>query len=156
MSSPSNWWYGVLAFPLVAVTALLTRFATRRFITVSAADGDPNVAVALASFVLSVLAQWVGVFVALVVLVCLVLDVRALRRVGDGGEGGTDDGDGTGDGDGTDDGTGDDGGWSPTWAWTLAGVAHLVGALFAPALAVSVPSLSYYVYRRYEGGTRAV
>ncbi|MUV58164.1 hypothetical protein, partial [Halogeometricum sp. CBA1124] len=139
MSSPSNWWYGVLAFPLVAVTALLTRFATRRFITVSAAGGDPNVAVALASFVLSVLAQWVGVFVALVVLVCLVLDVRALRRVGDGGEGGTEDGDGTGDGDGTDDDTGDGGGWSPTWAWTLAGVAHLVGALFTPALAVSVP-----------------
>jgi hypothetical protein len=147
VSGSSNWWYGVLAFPLVVVTALLTRFATRRFLTVSAADGDPNVAVALASFALSVLAQWVGVFVALVVLVCLVLDVRALRGDADGG---------TGEDDGGDIGDDDDGGWSPTWAWCLAGVAHLVGALFAPVLVVSVPSLSYYVYRRYEGEQRAV
>ncbi|MDS0297396.1 hypothetical protein NDI76_01405 [Halogeometricum sp. S1BR25-6] len=39
--------------------------------------------------------------------------------------------------------------WTPSFAWTLAGLAHLVGAVFAPVLVVSVPSLSYYVYRRY-------
>lgn len=123
MSGPSRWWYGVAPFPLVVCAALLARFATRRFVAVSSAGGDPNVAAGIASFALSVLAQWTGVFLALVVLVALVLDVRALRR----GER-----------------------WTPSRAWTLAGVAHLLGAVLAPVLVVSVPSLSYYLYRRHE------
>ncbi|QIQ77659.1 hypothetical protein GL213_00020 [Halogeometricum borinquense] len=63
----------------------------------------------------------VGLFVALFVLVCLVLDVRALRR---------------------------DSTWSPSWAWGLTGVVHLVGTMFTTLLVVSVPALSVYLYRR--------
>lgn len=137
MSSPARWWYGVAAFPLVVVTALLSRFGLRRFVRLTAGTGgDPNVGPVLASFVLSVLAGWVGAFVAIVVLVCLVLDVRAVRRAV--GENGGSDGDARG--------------WSPSWAWSLAGVVHLAGALFAPLLVVSVPALSTYVYQRYRGG----
>ncbi|RYJ14965.1 hypothetical protein ELS19_14065 [Halogeometricum borinquense] len=122
MSSPSRWWYGVVPFPLVVLTALLSRFAVHRFIKLSTSgSGESDSVAAIASFLLSSFADLVGLSVALFVLVCLVLDVRALRR---------------------------DSAWSPSWAWGLAGVVHLVGTMFTTLLVVSVPALSVYLYRR--------
>jgi len=117
----SSWWYGVALFPTVAVTALLERFGSRTFIAVSSSGGDPNVAAGIASFVLTVASFWGGILVALVVLGCLFADIRSLAG---------------------------DREWSPSVAWSLAGVAHLGGAVFTPLLIVSVPTLTYYLYRR--------
>lgn len=123
VSSPSYWWYGVALFPVVVLTSILTPFATQQFVTASTAAGEPKVAAAFASFALSILASWLGIVVAVIVLVCLVADVWALRRRA---------------------------AWSPSWAWGLAGVAHLTGSLFSPLLLGSVPALSYYIYRRRD------
>jgi len=117
------WWYGVALFPVVVVTTLLARVGSRTFIAVSSTGGDPNVAAGIASFVLAVASFWGGVLVAVVVLGCLLADIRAL---------------------------GGDSEWSPSVAWGLAGLAHLGGAVFAPLLVVSVPALAYYLYRRHD------
>ncbi|WP_318570694.1 hypothetical protein [Salinigranum marinum] len=116
-----SWWYGVALFPAVAVTTLLSDFGSQTFILVSSSGGDPNVAAGIASFVLAVASFWGGIFVALVVFGCLLADIRAL---------------------------GDDEGWSPSVAWCLAGLAHIGAAAFSPLLIVSVPSLTYYLFRR--------
>jgi hypothetical protein len=121
--SRSRWWYGIALFPLVVVLNGLSGFGSRRFVTASSSTAEPDVGVAIAAFVVSVAAFWGGLFVALVVLGCLLADVRALGR---------------------------DGTWSPSLAWGLAGVAHLVGAVFSPALFLSVPALSYYLLRRHD------
>jgi len=121
MSSP--WWYGILLFPVVVVTTLLSRVGSRTFIALTPSGGDPNVAAAVASFILTVAAFWGGIVVALVVLGCLLADIRTL---------------------------GSDGEWSPSVAWSLAGLAHLGAAVFSPLLAVSVPTLTYYLYRRHD------
>ncbi|GAB6860160.1 hypothetical protein ACFR97_11820 [Haloplanus litoreus] len=118
----SSWWYGILLFPVVAVTAFLARSGSRTFITVSSSSGDPNVAAGIASFALTVASFWGGILVALVVLGCLFADIRSL---GDGGE------------------------WSPSLAWSLAGLVHLGAAVFSPLLVVSIPTLTYYLYRRH-------
>jgi hypothetical protein len=121
VSSPPYWWYGVALFPFVVLTSVITPFAMQRFVSASTTAGEPNVAAALASFALTILASWLGILVAVIVLVCLVADVWALRKCD---------------------------AWSPSWVWGLAGVAHLAGALFSPILLGSVPALSYYLYRR--------
>ena len=118
-----SWWYGILLFPLVAVTTLLAHFGSRRFIAVSSSGGDPNVAAGVASFMLAVAAFWGGICVALVVLGCLLGDIWALSGAEE---------------------------WSPSAAWSLAGFAHLGGAVFSPLFLVSVPALTYYLYRRYD------
>ncbi|MDS0295902.1 hypothetical protein [Halogeometricum luteum] len=139
MSSPSRWWYGVALFPGVVLTTAVQYLALFLFVSSVSAGGDPAVApanadvqagTALGSFVLVTLASWLGILAALVVLVCLALDVRTLRKTEPAAR-------------------------TPSLAWTLAGLAHLAGAVFAPALVVSVPTLSYYVYRRYGDGRRA-
>lgn len=121
--SRSPWWYGIVLFPVVLLFELLSRFGSRTFITASTAPGEPNIAVGVASFVLSVAAFWGGILVALLVLVCLLGDIRALRREGT---------------------------WSPSVAWGLAGVVHLASAIFSVLLVLSVPALSYYLYRRHN------
>ena len=121
--SNSPWWYGIALFPLVLLLQLLSRFGSRTFIAASSAPGEPNIAIGIASFVLSVAAFWGGILVALIVLGCLLADIRAL-----GGEGT----------------------WSPSPAWGLAGFVHLAGAAFSVLLVLSVPALSYYLYRRHD------
>jgi uncharacterized membrane protein YhaH (DUF805 family) len=121
--SISPWWYGIALFPLVLLFEFLTRFGSRTFIAASSAPGEPNIAVGIASFVLSVAAFWGGVLVALIVLGCLLADIRAL-----GGEET----------------------WSPSPAWGLAGLVHLVGVVFLVSLVLSIPALSYYLYRRHD------
>jgi len=121
--SRSPWWYGVVLFPLVLLLEGLSRFGSRTFIATSSAPGEPNIGVGIASFVLTVAAFWGGIVVALVVLVCLIADIRALS------------------GEGT---------WSPSPVWGLAGLVHLAGAVFSVVLVLSVPVLSYYLYRRHD------
>ncbi|WP_299331835.1 hypothetical protein [Haloplanus sp.] len=117
----SSWWYGVALFPLVAVTTLLSDFGSRTFVLVSSSGGDPNVATGIASFVLAVVSFWGGIFVALVVFGCLLADIRTL---------------------------GDDEHWSPSLVWNLGGLAHLGAAVSSPLLIISIPTLTYYLYRR--------
>ena len=123
MSTSSNWWYGVAPFPLVPLASWVGRWSSRLFIRISTAGGDPNVLAGVAAFATAVLSFWVGVIVALVVLVCLAADVRALRKRG---------------------------AWSPSRAWVAVGVVHLVGAEHWWLLSVSMPTLAYYQYRRHE------
>lgn len=121
--SGSPWWYGVALFPLVLLLDLLARFGSRTFMTASSGSPEPNIGVAIASFGISVAAFWGGILVGLVVLVCLLADIRALGRNTT---------------------------LSPSPAWGLAGVVHIVGAIFPVALVLSVPALSYYLYRRHD------
>ncbi|SFR33310.1 hypothetical protein [Halogeometricum limi] len=125
MPTPSRWWYGVALFPVVVLTTVVSRFGLRRFTAVAMANSTSNddALVGLVAFVVSILADYLGVLVALLVVTFVALDVRALR---------------------------DGNAWRPSRAWILAGVAHLVGAVFSPALLLSVPSLTYYLYRRRE------
>jgi hypothetical protein len=121
--SRSPWWFGVVLFPVVPLLSLLSGIGSRAFIAVSTSAGEPNVGVGIASFVLTVVSFWGGILVALVVLGCLLADIRVLKR---------------------------DQAWSPHVAWALAGVVHLAGAVFSALLILSVPALSYYLYRRHE------
>lgn len=121
--SSSPWWYGVIPFPVVILTALTSRFASRAFFAAARAPYDSAIGEDVAWFVLDMLSFWTGILVAAVVLVCLLADVRSLRG---------------------------DEAWSPSTLWGLAGVVHLGGAVFAELLIVSVPALSYYLYRRHD------
>ena len=121
--SRSSWWYGVALFPLVLLLEFLSGFGSRTFIAASSAPGGPNIAVGIASFALSVAAFWGGILVALIVLVCLLMDIRTLNS---------------------------EEAWSPSPVWGLAGLVHLAGAVFSVLLVLSVPTLSYYLYRRHD------
>lgn len=118
--SRSPWWYGIALFPLVLVTSLLSTFGTRTFLRTLTSEG-PIVGFAIVSAVLSFVAFWIGILVGVIVLVSLIADIRVLRR---------------------------NGSWRPSRLWGLAGVVHLVGSVFSAAFVVSVPALSYYLYRR--------
>jgi hypothetical protein len=117
------WWFGVVLFPVVPLLSLLSGIGSRTFIAVSTSAGDPNVGVGIDSFLLTVVAFWGGILIALVVLLCLLADIRVLKR---------------------------DQPWSPHIAWALAGVVHLAGTVFSTLFILSVPALSYYLYRRHE------
>ena len=118
--SRSPWWYGIALFPLVVITSLLSAFGSRTFLRTLTSE-EPIVGFAIVSAVLSFVAFWVGILVGVIVLVSLIADIRALRR---------------------------NGSWRPSRLWGLAGVVHLVGSVFSAAFVVSVPALSYYLYRR--------
>ncbi|WP_254524774.1 hypothetical protein [Natrinema caseinilyticum] len=75
----------------------------------------------VAWFVLQTLSFWTGVLVAVIVLLCLLADLRTLSV---------------------------DQTWSPSLFWGLAGVVHLGGVVFTELLFVSVPALTYYLSRR--------
>ncbi|WP_049922284.1 hypothetical protein [Halopiger djelfimassiliensis] len=119
--SSSPWWYGIVPFPVVILTALAADFASQAFFA-AARSPDSPLGMDVAWFVLQTLAVWIGVLVAVVVLVCLLADLRMLS----GAET-----------------------WSPSRFWGLAGVVHLGGAVFTELLFVSVPALTYYLYRRH-------
>ena len=121
--SRSSWWFGVGLFPVVPVLSLLSGAASRTFIAASASEADLNVGVGVASFILGVISFWGGILVGVIVLVCLLGDVRALRRAPE---------------------------WSPSIAWPLVGVVHLAGVVFPVAFVLSIPLLSYYLYGRRE------
>ena len=121
--SRSSWWFGVVLFPVVPVLSLLSGAASRMFIAASASEADLNVGVGVASFILGVISFWGGILVGVIVLVCLLGDVRALRRTPE---------------------------WSPSITWPLVGIVHLAGVVLPAAFALSVPLLSYYLYGRHK------
>ncbi|MBB6646550.1 hypothetical protein [Halobellus ruber] len=121
--SRAPWWFGVVLCPVVPALSLLSGAASRTFVAVSGSGADLNVGVGVASFILGVISFWGGILVGVIVLVCLLGDVRALRRAP---------------------------GWSPSIAWPLAGIVHLAGVVLPAAFALSVPLLSYYLYGRRE------
>ena len=59
----------------------------------------------------------------MIALVCLLGDVRALRRAPE---------------------------WSPSITRPLVGIVHLAGVVLPAAFALSVPLLSYYLYGRHK------
>ncbi len=118
--SRSSWWYGILLFPVVILTSLTSYFASRAFFA-TAHSPDATLGMDVAWFILQMVTFWTGILVAVVVLVCLLADLRTLS------------------GDKT---------WSPSILWGLTGVVHLGGAVFTELLFISVPTLSYYLYRR--------
>jgi len=120
--SRSSWWFGVVLFPVVPALSLLSRAASRTFITASGSEADLNVGVGVASFILGAISFW-GILVGMIVLVCLLGDIRALRRAPE---------------------------WSPSITWPLAGILHLGCVVFPAAFALSVPLLSYYLHGRRE------
>ncbi|SIR57439.1 hypothetical protein [Natronorubrum thiooxidans] len=117
----ASWWYGIALFPVVVLTAVTSRFAATAFFSAASAPDAP-LGLDVAWFVLQTLSFWVGIGVAVVVLGCLLADLRAL--------GGNET-------------------WSPSPLWGLAGVVHFGGVVFTELLLVSVPALSYYLYRRH-------
>jgi len=122
--SSSPWWYGITLFPIVVLTALLSSVSGREFL-LTAQSTDSATGLSVAWFLLNALSFWTGVLVAVVVLVCLLADIRALS------------------GEET---------WSPSIVWGVAAVVHLGGVLFIELFVISVPTLSYYLYRRRECG----
>lgn len=118
--SRSSWWYGILLFPVVILTSLLSDFASRAFFA-AARSPDSTIGMDVAWFALQTLSFWTGILVAAIVLVCLLADLRTLSE---------------------------DQAWSPSLAWGLSGVVHLGAAIVPELLLISVPALSYYLYRR--------
>lgn len=128
-TSGSPWRYGVALFPLSVFLSVGSTLASDLFLAVSLDDqlSDADVLAGIAGFVLGVVASWLAALLALVVLVALVLDARALRRTGAG--------------------------FAPRPAFAGAvGLAYLVASTFAPLYVVSVPTLTYYAYRRFDFG----
>ncbi|ELY83856.1 hypothetical protein [Natrinema gari] len=118
----STWWYGIVPFPVVVLTTVITRVAFRAFVAATHPSTDAPLGAGVAWFVLQTLSFWMGILVAVVVLGCLLADCRALS----GNEA-----------------------WSPSSWWGVAGVVHLGGAVFPKLLLLSVPALAAYLYRRH-------
>ena len=117
--SSSSWLYGILLFPVVILASLTSRFAEQAFFA-TAQSPDSTIGMDVAWFTLQMLSFWTGILVAVVVLVCLLADLRS--RSGKETQ-------------------------SPSIFWGLAGVVHLGGAIFTELLLVSVPTLTYYLYQ---------
>lgn len=79
--SRSSWWFGVVLFPVVPTLSLLSAAAFRTFIATSTSEADLNVGVGIASFILGAISFWEVLLVPVIVLVCLLGDVRAVGRV---------------------------------------------------------------------------
>jgi ABC-type uncharacterized transport system fused permease/ATPase subunit len=121
--SSSSWLYGILLFPVVILASLTSRFAEQAFFT-TVQSPDSSIGMDVAWFTLQMVSFWAGILVAVVVLVCLLADLRS--RSGEETQ-------------------------SPSIFWGLGGVVHLGGAVFTELLFISVPALSYYLYRRRTG-----
>lgn len=133
MSAPSNtrntsntanppWRYGVYAFLLVPLLSAVSYVGL--FAGFSGVQETPSVFVI--GLVLTFLSQWVAIILALVVFTALILDVRALAER-------------------------DDGEWTPNpYLYGVGGLVHVAGAFLVAPYVLSVPALSYYVYRRRQ------
>jgi nitric oxide reductase large subunit len=118
--SSSSWWYGIFLFPVVILSSLTSRFAEYAFFA-TAQSPDSIIGLDVAWFTLQMLLFWIGILVAVVVLVCLLGDLRLRSR---------------------------DRTRSSSIFWGIVGVVHLGAVLFTELLFISVPALSYYLYRR--------
>ncbi|SEK95593.1 hypothetical protein [Haloferax larsenii] len=118
-SSPSDWWYGVAMFPLTLITSLLPVVG---FIGVHRLVSPENPSVYMLLLGVFLFAQGASMLLGVIVAGALVLDIHELQKT--------------------------DSSWHPHWAWVAPGVVNIAGPLFSPAFVVSVPLLSYYLYRR--------
>ncbi|WP_416838315.1 hypothetical protein [Haloferax sp. DFSO52] len=116
---PSPWWYGVATFPVSVFLSVLAVAAIAGIIpAIESGSGEA----ALSFFAVLFLIDGINLFVGLFVLVFLVIDVYAVRESSVS--------------------------WRPRWLWVAAGLVHVAGTLFSLFYVVSVPLLSYYLYRR--------
>ncbi|GGC51465.1 hypothetical protein GCM10007209_11350 [Haloferax sulfurifontis] len=79
-------------------------------------------AMMLSFFAIVIIVDLIGLLVGLLVTVSLGIDLYAVRQSAVS--------------------------WRPSWLWVAAGLIHFVGGVFSPLFVVSVPLLSYYLYRR--------
>ncbi|MFB6193485.1 MAG: hypothetical protein ABEI75_00335 [Halobaculum sp.] len=107
---------GVLLLP----TPLVADYGNRA--VVHGSVGDPNVGLAVAGFLLTVVTTYGGVLLGLVLTAVLALDLVRCR--------------------------GDESSWSPTYLYLLGGLCHAAGPLVPVAFLPSVPVLGYYLFRR--------
>jgi hypothetical protein len=105
---------------VVTVTPLIARYGS--VASIKATETDLNLGVALAGFILSILALYLGIALGLVMTAILTYDL--VRRRADASS------------------------WSPTYAFALAGLCHAVGPLLWYAFVPSVPILTYYLFKR--------
>ncbi len=118
-SSPSQWWYGVLLFPLSVVLGIISRQTLVLFVRNT---GSEEPLVPIGWFVLSFLTDLVMILLSLVILVSLLLDIRKIRKA--------------------------ETAWRPHWIWLAVGVLHIIASVFNPLFVASVPLLIFYLYRR--------
>lgn len=85
---------------------------------------DTTAGISIVWFLLGALSFWIGLLVAVVVLVCLLADLWALNT---------------------------DSARLLSLLWVVSGVVHLGGILFTELFLISVPALSYYAYQRRTG-----
>ncbi|WP_411967668.1 hypothetical protein [Haloferax sp. YSSS75] len=116
---PLPWWYGVAAFPISVFLSVLAVAAVAGIMPAIEAESPEA---ALSFFAVLFLADGISLLVGFVVLVFLAIDVYAVRESSVS--------------------------WRPRWLWVAAGLVHIAGALFSLFYVVSVPLLSYYLYRR--------
>ncbi|ELZ73854.1 hypothetical protein C457_01175 [Haloferax prahovense DSM 18310] len=117
--TPSPWWYGVALFPISVLLGALMFLATWGFVPLGRLGSE---AMMLSFFAIVVIVDLIGVLVGLLVTILLGIDLHAVRGSGVS--------------------------WRPSWLWVGAGLIHFVGGVFSPLFVVSVPLLSYYLYRR--------
>jgi hypothetical protein len=118
-----SWSSGILLFPLVILASLISRFAEQAFF-IAADSPDSAIGADVVWFILQMISFWVGILIAVVVLVCLLADLRSCKEERT---------------------------QSTTAFWGLAGAIHIGGAIFIELLLISVPALSYYMYQRRTG-----
>ena len=122
--SQSAWWYGILLFPIVVLMTLISDFASNAFFLTTRSP-DTTTGLTVIWLILEALSFWIGLLVAVVVLVCVLGDLWAVNT---------------------------DSARLLSLLWGVSGVVHLGGILFTELFLVSVPALSYYVYQRRTGG----
>ncbi|ELZ87280.1 hypothetical protein C453_02979 [Haloferax elongans ATCC BAA-1513] len=106
-------------FPLTLITSLLPVVG---FIGVHRLVSPENPSVYMLLLGVFLFAQGAAMLLAVIVLGALVLDIHELQKTDDS--------------------------WHPHWAWVVPGVVNIAGPLFSPAFAVSLPLLTFYLYRR--------
>jgi len=102
---------------------LISDFAGRSFLLTTRSP-DATTGIAPVWFLLGALSFWIGLLVAVIVLVCLLTDLWALNT---------------------------DSARILSLLWGISGVIHLGGILFTELFLVSVPLLLYYAYQRRAG-----
>lgn len=116
---PLPWWYGVAAFPISVFLSVVAVAAVAGIVPAIESGSEEAV---LSFFAVLFLVDGISLLVGLFVLVFLAIDVYAVRESSVS--------------------------WRPTWFWAGAGLVHIAGALFTLFYVVSVPSLTFYLYRR--------
>ncbi|ERH01023.1 MAG: hypothetical protein J07HN6_02655, partial [Halonotius sp. J07HN6] len=74
---PSSLWsYGILLFPIVILASLTSRFAEQAFF-LTAKSPDSIIGADVVWFILQTVSFWIGILVAVFVLICLLADLRS-------------------------------------------------------------------------------